>query len=236
MRHLNENDIDAIDIPDYAFDRLDKIKMAVTGAINASLVVDGDRVLCVTGDDPHASPDAMVQMVIGDEFEEQVSLKLVGKNSPTPSDVLETVLHLATRIGYEGYEGRPVGTIFTVGDAITVMEKSRQIMLNPFQGYPEDDRNILNPELHDTLCAFAVMDGAFVVREDGVLLAAGRYLHADASKLKLPMGQGSRHAAAAAMSCESRAVCFVVSETGGAVRVYQGGKMALEVRQQLRRS
>jgi len=52
---------------------------------------------------------------------------------------------------------------------------------------------------------FAVLDGAFVIREDGVVLAAGRYLQVGEGNVELPLGLGARHAAAAAMTVESNA-------------------------------
>ena len=62
------------------------------------------------------------------------------------------------------------------------MEKSRQLTLNPFQGYSEDEKNIMNPDVRHALHAFAVLDGAFIVREDGTVVAAGRYLNFDEEK------------------------------------------------------
>ena len=88
------------------------------------------------------------------------------------------VSHRRRRAG----RGGPVGALFVVGDSNTVMEKSRQLTLNPFQGYSEDEKNIMNPDVRHALHAFAVLDGAFVVREDGVVVAAGRYLNFDEEK------------------------------------------------------
>ena len=115
---------------------------------------------------------------------------------------MDALLELAVSIGVEGWEGRPVGALFVVGDSSTVMEKSRQLTLNPFQGYSEDEKNIMNPDVRHALHAFAVLDGAFIVREDGVVVAAGRYLNFDEEKeLDVPLGPrraphgGGRHLA-----------------------------------------
>ena len=105
--------------------------------------------------------------------------------------VMDALIELAVSIGVEGWEGRPVGALFVVGDSSTVMEKSRQLTLNPFQGYSEDEKNIMNPDVRHALHAFAVLDGAFIVREDGVVVAAGRYLNFDEEKeLDVPLGLG----------------------------------------------
>jgi DNA integrity scanning protein DisA with diadenylate cyclase activity len=118
------------------------------------------------------------------------------------------------------------------------MEKSRQLTLNPFQGYSEDERNIMNPEVRHALHAFAVLDGAFVMREDGVVVAAGRYLNFDdqGREVDVPLGLGARHMAAAGISRDSDAIAIVVSQTSGSVRVFRKGKVALELAPRMRRS
>jgi DNA integrity scanning protein DisA with diadenylate cyclase activity len=115
------------------------------------------------------------------------------------------------------------------------MEKSRQLILNPFQGISEAERNALDPPIREAVKTFSALDGAFVIREDGVVLAAGRYLLTMSRDVKLPMGLGARHSAAASISAESKAVAITVSQTTGTVRVFREGEIALELRQKLRR-
>jgi DNA integrity scanning protein DisA with diadenylate cyclase activity len=115
------------------------------------------------------------------------------------------------------------------------MEKSRQLTLNPFQGMSEVDRNALDPPIKDAIKTFAVLDGAFIIREDGVVLAAGRYLQVTAKDSKLPLGLGARHSAAAAVSIETKAVAITVSQTTGTVRVFKEGDIVLELHQTARR-
>jgi DNA integrity scanning protein DisA with diadenylate cyclase activity len=138
-------------------------------------------------------------------------------------------------IGAEGYEGSPVGTIIVIGDSTAVMEKSRQLILNPFQGISEAERNSLDPPIREAVKTFSALDGAFVIREDGVVLAAGRYLLTMAREVKLPMGLGARHSAAASITFESKCVAITVSQTTGTVRVFREGGIALELHQRLRR-
>jgi DNA integrity scanning protein DisA with diadenylate cyclase activity len=116
------------------------------------------------------------------------------------------------------------------------MEKSRRLTLNPFQGMSEADRNCLDPTIRDAVKTFSVLDGAFVVREDGVVLAAGRYLQASAEKTQLPLGLGARHTAAAAVTMETRAIAITVSQTSGTVRVFKEGQIVLELHQTARRT
>jgi len=121
-----------------------------------------------------------------------------------------------------------------------VMEQSKQLTINPFGGISEAERNVLDPNIREALKNFAVLDGAFIIREDGVVLAAGRYLQVGASPerkgIELPLGLGARHAAAAAITVETRAISISVSQSSGSVRVFKDGEAVLELQQVARRS
>jgi DNA integrity scanning protein DisA with diadenylate cyclase activity len=180
-------------------------------------------------------PDSILVVTVGQE-EDDGSFGFLQAKEISPG-VMDALIELAISIGVEGWEGRPVGALFVVGDSSTVMEKSRQLTLNPFQGYSEDEKNIMNPDVRHALHAFAVLDGAFVVREDGVVVAAGRYLNFDEAKdIDVPLGLGARHMAAAGISRDSDAIAIVVSQTSGSVRVFRHGKSALELAPRIRRS
>jgi len=110
------------------------------------------------------------------------------------------------------------------------MQFSRQTIFNPFHGYPEEERNLLNPRLRETLKEFAVLDGAFVIRDDGVVMSAGRHLSAALnSTVDLPRGLGSRHVAAAGITSETEAVAIVISESTGDVRIFKDGTIFMEI-------
>jgi DNA integrity scanning protein DisA with diadenylate cyclase activity len=116
------------------------------------------------------------------------------------------------------------------------MENSRPLSLNPFQGYSEDERNMMNPEVRRALRAFTALDGAFVLREDGVVQAAGRYLSFEEKDLRVPLGLGARHMAAAGITRQTKALAIVVSQTSGTVRVFRQGRAVLELSPRIRRS
>jgi DNA integrity scanning protein DisA with diadenylate cyclase activity len=115
------------------------------------------------------------------------------------------------------------------------MEQSRQLTINPFQGLAEAERNVLDPRMREAIKNFSVLDGAFVIREDGVVLAAGRYLSAADEAVKIPLGLGARHAAAAQTTASTDCIALVVSQSSGAVRLFKGGDILLELHQSSRR-
>jgi DNA integrity scanning protein DisA with diadenylate cyclase activity len=226
----------AVLIPPYDYTRVEKIKVAVVAAQTAGLLRDGDTVLALAGPGQDRVVDTLVKVDIGSEDpEEKIRVDTLGLPPEFSSQVIESLIHTAMEIGAEGYEGHPVGTIVVVGDATAVMEKSRQLNLNPFQGISEAERNSLDPPIREAIKTFAALDGAFVIREDGVVLSAGRYLLTMSREVKLPMGLGARHSAAASITTESKAIAITVSQTTGTVRVFKEGEIVLELRQRVRR-
>jgi PAS domain S-box-containing protein len=140
-------------------------------------------------------------------------------------DVFDAVFHICTEIVREGREGHKVGTTFILGDAGAVMEQSRQLGLNPFEGHPEGRRTVTNPDTKENIKEFATMDGAFVVNGYGVFEAARRYLTAPAEGIDIPEGFGTRHRSAAAMTKATRSIAFVVSESGGRISILRDGRI-----------
>src|ERR1700733_13520494 len=142
--------------------------------------------------------------------------------------IVESLIELAVEIAREGREGRRIGTLFTLGDELAVLAKSRTLILNPLEGHPESVRHITDPNLRGTIKELAQLDGAFVVSSTGVVVAACRYLDAAASPIEVPLGLGSRHIAAAHISSATRAIAIVVSESS-VVRLFCHGGMIGEI-------
>ncbi len=141
--------------------------------------------------------------------------------------VVEAVLQIARDLAREGREKTPIGALFVVGDADRVLKRSRQVVLNPFEGHPPQDRNVLDPRTHETFKEFCQIDGGIVVRGDGVAEAAGRYIDVR-DPTDLPSGLGGRHLAAAAVTTDTKAIAITCSESG-VVRIFKDGKILLRV-------
>jgi diadenylate cyclase len=217
-------------LPDIAMTRTGQIKVAILVAAAEALIKPGDRILCLTGLDQSDTLDTIMVLDMGTEIE----LFSAATAEPLPTDVTHTVfervLTLASELGVEGREGRPVGTLFVLGDSDRVLALSHQLVINPFHGYPETERNILDPRLEETIKEFSAIDGAFVIRGDGVILAAGRYLAAR-GKLdqSLPHGLGTRHEAAASITGSSEAVALCISQSTGTVSVFKAGRLITDI-------
>jgi diadenylate cyclase len=210
--------------------RKGQARLALLICVARGVLRRGDRVVCLTGPDGSNRIDTAMVLDLGTEpglFATMGELDLGGDYS---AEVFERVLWIASRIATEGREGRPIGTIFVLGDSAQVLAQSRQLVLNPLQGHPESGRSILSLELEETLKEFATIDGAFVVRGDGVVLAAGVQLQARPSKpLDLPAGLGTRHAAAAAITGATSAVAFAISQSTRTVTVFKSGGILTQI-------
>jgi DNA integrity scanning protein DisA with diadenylate cyclase activity len=217
-------------LPSIPMTRMAQIKLGVVMGLSEGYIADGDRIVCLTGVPALGVLDCIVVLDIGKERELLIASHVPRIAQHIPSEVFEGVLNLAVELASQGREGKPVGTIFVIGDEQKVMQFSRQTIFNPFHGYPEEERHILNPELRETLKEFSALDGAFVLRADGVVLCAGRHLSAAlAAAVDLPRGLGSRHVAAAGITSVTQAIAIVISESTGGVRIFKDGAIFMEI-------
>jgi DNA integrity scanning protein DisA with diadenylate cyclase activity len=154
----------------------------------------------------------------------KVSKRRKGFNFKT----LESIIILAVEIAREGREGRKIGTMFIVSDSDRVMRKSKSLILDPLGLHPAKVRHIDNSDLRETIKELSQLDGAFIVSDDGVVISACRYINASARGIKLPLGLGSRHVAAASITKKTRSIAVVVSESS-VVRIFDEGEIVTEI-------
>ena len=214
-----------IQVRSFSSQRLAQLRSAVLVALTRGLISFSDRVCCVGGIAASNQFDTVVVVDVEREFQ---SL-LTGHADLLPEDVkpevLERIIAVATELAVEGREGRPVGSLFVVGDTARVEKFIKPLVLNPFFGYKEEDRNILNPFMDETVKEFSSIDGAFIIRGDGVVVSAGSLIQATDADHALPSGLGSRHAAAAAISVATQCISLVVSSSTGQVTLFRRGVM-----------
>ncbi len=173
--------------------------------------------------------DAMKSILLID-FEKSRIYRVIEECSErVPEDVLKAIFHIAFSISNKGREGRRIGTAFVIGDVDEVMKRSYQLIINPFEGQPEEVRDVRNPSNWESIRELAQLDGVFIVGEDGIIRAGGRYLSVSGKDVKVKKGLGSRHVACAAITRETQAIAVTVSESGGTVRVYKDGEELIEI-------
>ena len=216
-----------IQLPFPGLNRANQVDLALLFALAQRFVSPKDRVVSLFGVSGSGILDSLMVLDLSREpptFLPAYPADLLGDVAP---QVLERVLQIATALSREGREGRPVGTLFVLGDYGKVRTMSRQMVINPFKGYSDEEKSILDPSLEETIKEFATIDGAFLIRGDGILQAAGTYLRPNVAKVDLPSGLGTRHAAAAGITAASAALAVAVSQSTGKVSLFKAGRVVL---------
>ena len=220
----------AVMLPD-AFDTAvhEKLSQALLNAVADEVLASGARVVALYGGFEQHSIDSISLIDLGEHLGRLTVRDLRQLETRVPLDTLQTVLNLALEIGREGREGKPVGTLFVVGDTHKVRKMSRSASFDPVKGYSRRERNLKSARVREGIKEIAQMDGAILVAPDGTVEAAAQYLDASAADVTLSKGLGARHWAAAAISRATKAVAVAVSESNGTVRVFQDGAVVLRI-------
>jgi len=204
--------------------RLSQLRAAILLGLTREIFGFQDRVCCIGGIPDSGQLDTVLVVDVDEEFE-----SVIGQGDEMlPNDVaaesLERLTAIATDLATAGREGKSIGAMFILGDHAEVIKRSKQLILNPFHGYAEEDRNILNPFMDETIKELALIDGAFIVQGNGVVESAGCLIQAKADEIDLPGGMGTRHAAAAAITQTTDSLALVVSSSGQ-VTYFRRGRM-----------
>ncbi|GBD35104.1 Cyclic di-AMP synthase CdaA [bacterium HR36] len=211
----------------------DRLSLALLEAVAAEQLRFGDHVVALyNGIEVEDRPDQIdsMSLIHLDEHLERLSARELRRlHTQVPLETLKAVVDVATEIGREGREGKPVGTMFVVGDHRKVLLRSRPIGFDPVRGYSRKERNLRERWVRESVKEIAKLDGAIIVNKDGTIEAAARFLEVKAEGVNLGKGLGARHWAAAAISKVTNALAVTVSESTGVVRLFQNGEIVLHI-------
>jgi diadenylate cyclase len=207
----------------------DRLTQALLEAVADDLLKPGSRVVALYSGFDAEAMDSVSVINLGEHLDRLTGRDLRQLETRVPLDTLKVVVDLAVEIGREGREGKPVGTMFVVGDTRKVMARSRAVGFDPVRGYSRKERNLLDARVREGIKEIAQMDGAIIVSSDGTVEAACRYVDSSAATLTLSKGLGARHWAAAAISRATKALAVTVSESNGTVRLFQNGEVVLRI-------
>jgi len=214
-----------ISVRSFSKHRLAQMRSAVLIALSRGLINFDDKLCCIAGIPNTNQFDTIVVVDIAKEFQTVFNHQADILPKYVKPEVMERVLAIATELAVEGREGKAVGCLFVVGDPKKLKPFTKPLVLNPFFGYKDEDRNILNPFMDETVKEFSTIDGAFVIRGDGALESAGTLIYAPDFAHELPGGLGSRHAAAAAISKATDCISITVSASTRRVTIFRRGEM-----------
>jgi DNA integrity scanning protein DisA with diadenylate cyclase activity len=210
------------------------LSLALLEAVATEKLRAGAHVIAVyngidTGDGRPQPLDSLSIIHLGEHLERLSAQDLRRLDTQVPLETLRAVVDLATEIGREGREGHPVGTMFVVGDTPKVLKLSRPLNYNPFRGYSRAERDIRDRKIREQIKDIAQLEGAIIIRRDGVAVAACMYIDTTAEGITLSKGLGTRHWAAAAVSKKTKAIAVAVSQSSGTVRIFQNGQVVLHI-------
>lgn len=233
LRGENIPNTTLLSVPDLDLTRMAQIKMATLMAFSQRLLSPNDSFVFLVGVRGQQL-DTLVTMTVGKEFEMFQTVDQPKLTEHVKRVVFQEVLTIALELAQQGREGRSVGALFVVGDHREVQKYCQQNIINPFKGYTEKERNIHTAAMKETIKEFSYIDGAFIIKGNGVVSSAGTTLRPALSGEDLPRGLGTRHAAAAAITASTKCIAVTVSESTGTVRVWRRGQMITEIERAVR--
>lgn len=181
------------------------------------------QVLCLNGD---------VDRIIED-------LKRKGKRN---LKIVRRTLDLLVGLSLKGYEGKPVGTMYLIGDVEGIRRNTTQMIINPFKAWRRI--NILDNKNQRTFEAFSQLDGAVVIDSRGFAYSAGRMIHISdepvcgkdfARNKPWERGNtGTRSRAGKFITGVTKTVALSLS-TNGDLSVHHGGKEIAKMRREIKK-
>jgi len=207
----------------------EKLTQALLESVADDVLAPGAQVVAMYSGFEAGAVDSISVIHLGEHLGSLTSRDLRQLETKVPLDTLKTVVDMSVEIGREGREGKPVGTLFVVGDSRKVLASSHPVGFDPVRGYSRKERNLDDPRVREGIKEIAQLDGAIIVSAEGFVEAAARYIDASAANITLAKGLGARHWAAAAISRQTKAVGVAVSESSGTVRIFHEGEIVLRI-------
>ena len=178
-----------LDMPDSPVH--DKLTQAVLEAVANNVLAPGSSVIALYSGFDSESIDSLSVINLDEHLNRLTGRDLRKLETQVPLDTLKLVVNLAVDIGREGREGKPVGTLFVVGDSRKVLASSRPAGFDPVKGYSRKERNLGDPRVREGIKEIAQIDGAIIVAGDGTVEATCRYLDCSAADVTLSKGLGT---------------------------------------------
>jgi len=208
---------------------IEKLTQALLTGVAREVLSPGARVVVVYSGFEVDTIDSVSFIELDEHLGRLTARDLRQLETSVPLETLKTVIDLAVEIGREGREGKPIGTMFVVGDTRKVVQHCQPAGYDPVKGYSRTERDLHDHRVREAIKEVAVLDGAFVVSPDGTVEKAAQIVDAPYKNLTLSKGLGARHWAGAAISKATGAIAVVVSQSSGTVRIFQNGEVMLRI-------
>ena len=128
---------------------LERLQHALLEAAADELIRTNGEVVAVYRGFQQNRLDSISHLQLDERMRRLTSRDLQMLESRVPLQTIKVVVDLAAQIGREGREGKPVGTLFVVGDTRKVVEHSNDSGVDPFRGYNKKHRNLLDARVQE---------------------------------------------------------------------------------------
>ena len=132
-----------LDMPDSPI--YERLTQSVLEAVADDLLTPGCSVIALYSGFDADTIDSLSVINLDEHLNRLTGRDLRQLETRVPLDTLKIVVDLAVEIGRDGREGKPVGTLFVVGDSRKVMACSRPTGFDPLRGYSRKERNLDDP-------------------------------------------------------------------------------------------
>ena len=216
-----------LDIPEATLQ--DQLTQAVLESVAKEYVAPGSVVVSIYSGFDQEELDSISVIKLSERLGRLSARDLRRLETNVPLDTLKVVVDLAVEIGRDGREGKPVGTMFIVGDHRKVLEQSQPSGFDFVKGYTRKERSLFDNAVRENVKELAQLDGAFVIAADGTVESTARIIDTNPVELTMTTGLGTRHYSGAAISKNTKGIAVVVSESNGTVRIFQNGQIVLRI-------
>ena len=167
-----------VQIPANPVGRMDQVALAVIIAgMEGSIEVE-ESMVCLIGVSGSKRLDNLLIVNPKRDFD-WFSKRSISKDDALPiSQEFARLIEIALKFASEGREGKPIGTVFILGDPEELEPISQPLILNPCKGHAKKYRSIHDTDFIETMRELSALDGGFVIDRNGVVEAAGVYFDA----------------------------------------------------------
>jgi DNA integrity scanning protein DisA with diadenylate cyclase activity len=112
----------------------ERLTQALLECVAAELIAPEANVVALYSGFEAGSLDSLSVLRLEEHLGQLTSRDLRNLETKVPLETLKLVVDIAVEIGREGREGKPVGTLFVVGDSRHVMQSSHATGFDPVRG------------------------------------------------------------------------------------------------------
>ena len=122
----------------------EKLTQALLESVADDILAPGAQVVALYSGFEAGTIDSISLIHLGEHLGQLTARDLRQLETRVPLDTLKTVVDMAVEVGREGREGKPVGTLFVVGDSRKVLASTARSAISTIRGSARESRKSPN--------------------------------------------------------------------------------------------